>query len=509
MTSRPACLLGLAPLLAPLAAAQGAPDVFVCDTDGDKVWSCSDLDGNGDYNGATEAVVFYDDSIGPVALSVNSGLWRAADGVLFVTDTTEDVVLRLVDLDGNGDAHGANEASIWFDGRAGGNASGVELTSGRGMWRDTDGVLWIASSNVVSGGNDAILRLEDLNGNGDANDSNEALEYYVVAPGATAGVSIPTAIVRGADGALYYAENGTSASPAKGAYRLEDLDQSGTIDQPNEVTPYFIAPPQGGTAFHWEITRDVHGALYLGDTGNELIWKLVDTNQNGTIDAGEEHVLWQSPVASNVWDIDVDNDGSLYLVEDQTPDRLVRLFDVDGDGTIDPVTEAFVLYDDTLSGNDLGSVRAIALVKGPVQAGTNYCGPAVINSTGRSATMSSTGSASASLNDLVLVASDLPQNSFGYFLTSRTQGFILTPGGSQGNLCLSGTIGRYVGPGQIQNSGTTGVISLATDLGQMPTPIGPVSVQVGEMWSFTAWYRDSVGGAAVSNFADGYEVTFQ
>jgi hypothetical protein len=509
MTSRPTTLLPCALLLAPLARAQAAPDVYVCDSEGDKVWLCADLDGNGDYNGATEAVVFYDDLVGPVALSVNAGLWRAADGALFVTDSTEDVVLRLVDIDGNGDAHGANEATIWFDGRTGGNASGVLMTSARGMWRDPDGVLWVASSNVVSGGNDAILRLEDVNGNGHANDLNEALEYYVIAPGAAAGVSIPSAIVRGADGALYYSENGTSANPAKGAYRLEDLDQSGTIDQPNEVTPYFIAPPQGGTPFHWEITIDAQGKVYLGDNGNEVIWKLDDANNNGVIDAGEERLYWQSPVASNVWDIDVDSDGSLYLVEDQTPDRLVRLYDVDGNGVIDPVAEAFELYSDLVSGNDLGSPRALALVKGPLQAGTNYCGPAVINSTGASATMSSTGSASVAANDLVLVASDLPQSSFGYFLTSRTQGFIANPGGSLGNLCLGAPIGRYVGPGQIQNSGAAGAITLALDLANTPTPTGLVAVQVGEVWSFTAWFRDSVGGVAVSNFADGYEVTFE
>jgi len=508
MTSRPLYLVAYAALLAPLVQAQAAPDVYVCDSEGDKVWFCSDLDGNGDYNGAAEAVVFYDDGLGPVALSVNAGLMRATDGALFVTDSTEDIVLRLIDIDGNGDAHGANEATVWFDGRTGGNVSGVLMTSARGMWRDPNGVLWVASSNVVSGGNDAILRLEDLTGDGDANDLFEALEYYVIAPGATAGVSIPSAIVRGSDGALYYAENGTSANPAKGAYRLEDLDQSGTIDQPNEVTPYFIAPPQGGTAFHWEITIDTHGALYLGDNGNEIIWKLVDANNNRVIDAGEEQQYWTAGVASNVWDIDVDSDGSLYLVEDQTPDRIVRLYDADGNGVIDPLNEAFELYSDLVSGNDLGSPRALALVRSPLQAGTNYCGPAVINSTGASATMSSTGSASVVFNDLGLVASDLPQNSFGYFLTSRNQSFIPNPGGSQGTLCLGAPIGRYVGPGQIQNSGATGVISLTLNLVNMPTPIGPAAVQVGDVWNFTAWYRDALGGVAVSNFADGYSVTF-
>jgi hypothetical protein len=140
--------------------------------------------------------------------------------------------------------------------------------------------------------------------------------------------------------------------------------------------------------------------------------------------------------------------------------------------------------------------------------GTNYC-TAVPNSTGNAASMSASGSAAVVANDLVLGADRLPLNAFGFFLTSATQGFVQNPGGSQGNLCLGSSIGRYVGSGQIQNSGAAGAITLSVDLTQHPTPIGPVPVQVGQTWNFTAWYRDAVGGVAVSNFADGLEVVFK
>lgn len=509
LTSRSRTPLAVLAALTPIALGQSRSDVYVSDSDGDKVWFCTDSDGDGAYLGANEVQAFYDDQIGPFTLSVNAGLWRTDEGVLFVTDSTEDIVLRLEDRDGNGDAHGLNEATIWFDGRLGGNLAGVVMTSGRGMWRDPDGVLWVASSNTTAGGNDAILRLEDLNGDGDANDLNESREYYVVSPGGSVGNSIPAALVRGADGALYYADNGTAANPPRGIYRLVDVDGSGVIDQPNEVSAYFLAPAQGGTAFHWELSIDpATGAMYLNDTGNDLVWRVLDANGNGTIDPGEETLYWDSPTSSNVWDIDVDTDGSLYLVEDQTPDRLLRLFDTNGDGSIDPVTEVSVLYDDTLAGVDLGSPRALAVVKRPLGPGTSYCGPAANNSTGSPAVMSATGSASLAANDLELVATGLPTQAFAFFLTSRTQGFIANPAGSQGNLCLAGSIGRYVGPGQILNSGTTGEIQLAIDATRLPTPSGLVIGQVGEQWNFTTWFRDAIGGAATSNFADGYTLTW-
>ena len=140
--------------------------------------------------------------------------------------------------------------------------------------------------------------------------------------------------------------------------------------------------------------------------------------------------------------------------------------------------------------------------------GTNYC-TAAVNSSGVSAAMSATGSTLASANDVTLRASRLPNNAFGFFLTSRTQGFIQNPGGSPGNLCLSGSIGRFVGPGQIQNSGAAGAIELGLNLTALPTPVGGVAAQSGETWNFTAWYRDVVGGSATSNFADGLAIVFQ
>jgi hypothetical protein len=145
----------------------------------------------------------------------------------------------------------------------------------------------------------------------------------------------------------------------------------------------------------------------------------------------------------------------------------------------------------------------------PCGIGASYCGPAVPNSTGSAAEMHADGSVIAASNDVMLMARALPLSSFGYFLTSRTQSFVPGAGGSQGNLCLGGSIGRYVGPGQVGNSGSIGSFALVLELTQHPTPTGFVSVVAGENWSFQAWYRDSIGGVATSNFTDGLEVGFQ
>jgi hypothetical protein len=140
--------------------------------------------------------------------------------------------------------------------------------------------------------------------------------------------------------------------------------------------------------------------------------------------------------------------------------------------------------------------------------GTPYCN-ANPNSAGGTGTCRAVGSTAVVDNDVTLEASQLPPGVFGFFLTSQTQGFVANPGGSQGNLCLGGAIGRFVGPGEIRNSGPAGEFSLQIDLTALPQGISSVAAQAGQTWNFAAWYRDALGGAPTSNFTDGVAVAFQ
>jgi hypothetical protein len=137
--------------------------------------------------------------------------------------------------------------------------------------------------------------------------------------------------------------------------------------------------------------------------------------------------------------------------------------------------------------------------------GTVYCAPAVMNSTGSAALMQVIGSDVLAANTLTLQARRLPPNTFGFFLTSRTQANVVSPGGSQGRLCLGGAIGRY--QNSVQSSGPTGSIALAVSPLELPQPTGAVAAQVGETWNFQAWYRDA-NPQNTSNFSDAVAVTF-
>ncbi|MEM6571890.1 MAG: sialidase family protein [Planctomycetota bacterium] len=221
-----------------------------------------------------------------------------------------------------------------------------------------------------------------------------------------------------------------------------------------------------------------------GSNGNNLLAYYVSEDFGSTW--SEEQMV---PNAGSDVDSEDDNNGRVMAISSVTGTAISAFWD---NNSVTTDNEVFI------SGID-----------GDPVLGMNYCGPGNPNSTGASGRMEPLGSAVVADNDVLLRAVDLPTQSFGFFITSQTQGFVANPGGSAGNLCLGGAVGRYVGPGQIQNSGAAGEIELQLDLNQTPTPTGLVAVQVGETWSFQAWHRDAVMGSATSNFSDGSSITFQ
>jgi hypothetical protein len=149
-------------------------------------------------------------------------------------------------------------------------------------------------------------------------------------------------------------------------------------------------------------------------------------------------------------------------------------------------------------GTRLGAVK---FVDG-ASIGVNYCGPAALNSTGTPASIAALGSDVRSEDNLSLLATGLPGGTFAFFLASLRQGSVAQPGGSQGNLCLGGSIGRYVGPGEVRRARSDGTTSLQLDVDTVPQPTGPYSASAGETWHFQAWYRDALGGVATPNLSD-------
>ena len=259
---------------------------------------------------------------------------------------------------------GIDETLVYFDGSStgafGGNAAGITIESPNGVTTRALGVVWVASSNTSAAGKDLILRLEDMDGDINANSlAGEAVEYYEPAAGhADLTHSAPSALALNADGLVHYVENGTGI--AKGVYRLEDTNSNGVIeDNPSEVFPFFLptAADLIAEGVSSPVTMDftslesiVHEEHKVGgvmleeewlltDLANDVIWFLADEDLNGTIEysAGEAVVYWHATVTSPsaVRDIAVDECEQLMAAQPEAPsDRIHMMIDGNGDGQI-------------------------------------------------------------------------------------------------------------------------------------------------------------------------------
>ena len=132
-----------------------------------------------------------------------------------------------------------------------------------------------------------------------------------------------------------------------------------------------------------------------------------------------------------------------------------------------------------------------------------YC-DANPNSTGSASEIAFLGSQSIQANDVTLQTSGLPPNKFAYYLVSAQSGFIANAPGSQGNICLSGTIGRYTS--QIGQSTSGGLFTRSLGTSNIPV-IPPASINPGETWYYQLWHRD-FNPTPTSNFSRGIAITF-
>jgi hypothetical protein len=355
--------------LAVLATAQVPPalpysrtqDLLVVDTTYDGIWRFTDFNQVGDYADPGEITSFYSDVLGAYAWSTPTAIVSAPDGTVYVTEISNDAIYALRDLNGDGDANDPGEHTVFFDGT---NLSGFPIPQAYGITADALGRLFLAVNNASTpAGPDRILKLEDLNGDGDAQDLNEAIDYYNL-PGTTGALanSIPTKVVVGPDGSVYYTEAGTVFT--KGVWKLTDGNSNGNCNDPGEAT-LFWTPPFSTSPQYWALGVDAAGFFYVTDhaSGNEKVWRGSDANANGTIEPGEQTLFYQTG-GSSWWDLAVRDDGTVLLVDSDTPDKITALRDLDADGDALDLGESAQAYQSG-SASVAVAVRGACLQRAP------------------------------------------------------------------------------------------------------------------------------------------------
>ena len=277
-----------------------------------RLYALADRDLDGDFDDADETTLVYEAAAG-VLLQEPAMNDR---GEVFLPDSSGNQVLRLVDLNGDGDCMDAGESNVYYDDRG---ILGPVLTSAASVALGPDGALYVANNGTGAGGADAVIRMVDLNGDGDALDLDEASVF-----GATDYAGALWGLKVDPYGVVWHTVTGSVGNLL---IRLEDLDGDGDADDAGESSSFSsgvfitdVAFDLGFRAHAWSGFGFVQARLQALDAGalsgvfsnpnsrvagaNALVglaggdfaliddngasWRLRDTNGDGDYDDADE-----------------------------------------------------------------------------------------------------------------------------------------------------------------------------------------------------------------------------
>ncbi|MCV6592981.1 MAG: VPLPA-CTERM sorting domain-containing protein [Silicimonas sp.] len=308
----------------PLAAA--SVQALFSDQTTDQVLFAKDLNDDGDTNDAGEITAFFD-AANQNGLATPTGnvfnIVQARSGDVFIGDGASDTVYRLRDRNGDNNAQGAGESSVWFSAA---NADGNPLLTANGIAEGNDGAIYVVQADTRGNkAGDFVYRTEDLNGDGDANDAGES-KVWLDLTALNAGSS-PFEIAF--DGNVAYIADTAGGSPR--IYKAEDVNGDGTVDA-SEVGEFIKSSDR---VFALSVAADA-GNLYSYDFIGDALARYTDLDGSGDIDMASERVdVWDATGFADgaIFDFIIEGNTALVTVNDfSDDDTLLKLTDLNGDG---------------------------------------------------------------------------------------------------------------------------------------------------------------------------------
>ena len=221
-----------------------------------------------------------------------NGIADGPDGAIYVVNagvssTPQDAIYRTVDLNGDGDANDAGEATVWL------NLQSVNAASSAFDLSFIGGVAYLTDTN--GGTPDTVYRIEDKNGDGDAADAGEATVF--ISDTESYGAPIDIANAAQGNSILTYTWIGNAGDPPR-VYRLTDLDGSGAIDdaaEAEEIWNWDYMPEGFAASVGFSIAGGANGDVIIttnaGDASGRNVVRLTDLNNDGDFMDVDETVI--------------------------------------------------------------------------------------------------------------------------------------------------------------------------------------------------------------------------
>ncbi|MFN0056972.1 MAG: IPT/TIG domain-containing protein [Planctomycetota bacterium] len=355
-SQRALTLVVLSFLLAAVGPTRAQDVTFVADSTDDVVYRLVDLNGDGSIEPLTEVSVYYDDTSSGPDLSSANHLLHNGNRLLLLDGGTLDAVFALEDLNADGDANDAGEITVFFDD----SSLGLDLGTPGGMAFGSDGALYVCDDSTTVR---AILRMRDNNADGDANDDGEFSVFYDSAALSPAEpITDPESIAIDSTTGFVYVGDSTFGI----VFRLADLNGDGDAMDALEATIFYSIAGGVPVTDIDALQVDAAGGVYVIDEDTGTVLYLLNSNGDGdALDPGEARVFLDGAAAGSI--VHDPNDAVLIapgrlLLADGTLDRLYIAEDLNADGDALDLGELRPYFDD--AGALLSTPSAIAFVAG-------------------------------------------------------------------------------------------------------------------------------------------------
>lgn len=256
-----------------------------------------------------------------LTVTAPGGLWEAADGTVYVlnagtTTIPGDAIYETRDLNGDGDAEDAGESKLWFD------IENLITESAPFELVMLDRTAFFTDSS----GADKVMRAYDANNDGDI----DADEFNIFIDETNPyGVTMFTALAT--DYVSLYVIDVSGDNQI--LWRLTDLDSSGAIDDASEAVAVWdetCVPPDYELSGTFSLAVGPSGEMVVtsngSDTGNrDNVFRLVDRNGDGDFYDADETLVWAEGNGDGVF---VERARAVEYI-------LATPGDVDGDGEVD------------------------------------------------------------------------------------------------------------------------------------------------------------------------------
>jgi len=243
-----------------------------------------DLNGDDDAQdvGESKVVASTTGNLSSARLGFPSGVAFDSAGVLYMANASnasgDDVIYKFRDLDGNGDFQGAGEITIFAGAGVFGGTS-TNYSPQEIFW--SGDTLFLHNSNGSAPSQFGVYAFRDLNGDGDANDPGEMTFFGPTAAAGIAGLAgLPISPDLAHPGSIYILQLATGGVDQ--LVRLTDLNGDGDALDPGEAVLVWSTAEAGFTSVG--LMSRITGEVYITDNSGKRVIELKDNNGDGLFD---------------------------------------------------------------------------------------------------------------------------------------------------------------------------------------------------------------------------------